>query len=896
MRYFKNFICFILSLVLLSGLSYSQSRETSALEGRVADEEGTALPGAEVTIASPNMMGGTQSRIADAEGKFRFAGLQPGTYDVDASLSGFTSARREGVRLYAGQTLTADFGLKIGTLEEEITVIAKVPLIDVKDSQVGTHLVDEKVIKDVIFARDYYHYWVMDLAPGTVSATYHGVAAYGAESRTTSAYLMDGVEMSHQSSGSSWALVPHNVFEEGKVMGLGAPAEYDGFRGLVLSMVTKSGGNSFDGSATIIFSDYAWLNTNIDFEDPKFKLYSEPRRMRTVDPYFELGGPILKDKLWFYGSFRYVYNVYRYEFQDSPQKNPKLFGKVTWQPSPSTRVQAGMYYGGYIYDNKDMGPFRSEEASSYEYSPAYVYNFSVLHTFSDTTLMEFKVGAASQHSNSGGYAGGFPGRDVSGYYDASTGMYSKNYYRWTGGGGHRITVNPSLSHHADDFIKGDHDFKFGLEYSTLSDRREREYNGGFWYVNNRYSFADNQFHDYAYEYSFIRKPKGTRVSVYVQDSWKIAENFTINPGIRFNLYRGSLVSVGKTLFKASAFSPRIGLTWDIFGDHTTALKAHYGRYQKKFTTNMWHAATTGMNDWIMYEVMPDGSKVEQFRENFSNPATIDTSLTYPLVDQFTIGLEREVGKDLSVGMNIVYKKWQNFLFRINSAATYDLVTFTFTDEHGVEQTEQAYNKTSPSAADTFYITNPKASDYDSIIVDPRKDYWGFVVEFNKRFSNNWMLAGSYTWSKTTETSQSSDPNTQLNALWNGEPVAYPFHNFKLYGTFLLPLDITLSPTFNYRSGTRWARNLRAPVLGNPSINIEKRGINQYPHYLNFDLRVEKTFTLKGDFRLGFVVDMYNVLNLGREERIVSRITHGNFGLADRFNMGRQYRATVRIYF
>ncbi|KKM93704.1 hypothetical protein LCGC14_1205730, partial [marine sediment metagenome] len=131
MKEFKKAIVLVLALGLLWSMSYSQSRVTGALEGTAVDDTGSALPGVEIKLSSPDMIGGSRSRVTDAEGKFRFVGLQPGTYSVEASLQGFTPQRSEGVRLFVGQTLIIDFVLQIGTLQEAITVTGRAPTIDV---------------------------------------------------------------------------------------------------------------------------------------------------------------------------------------------------------------------------------------------------------------------------------------------------------------------------------------------------------------------------------------------------------------------------------------------------------------------------------------------------------------------------------------------------------------------------------------------------------------------------------------------------------------------------------------------------------------------------------------------------------------------------------------------
>ncbi len=903
----KKVLVFALALVFLSGVFYSQSITTGAIEGKVTDSEGIPIPGAEVKISSPNMIGGTRSIVTDANGKFRIIGLQPGTYSIGVSLPGFTPQRRERVMVSVQKTITIDFVLQIGKLEEEVTVVAVAPLIDVKDSGVVVTEISARTISKVIHSsREHYAFDMISLAPGTV-----GTEAYGSKARADGLYKIDGVDTSTASSGIDYLEPDTEIFEEASVMGLGAPVEYDGFTGVVVSMTTKSGANTFDGIAQFIYKDFDWYNINVDVTEPKYSLYEGVPKYRYVDAHFSLGGPILKDKLWFYGALRYARDTK--EEVGEPErytlKTPKYFFKLTFQASNSTRIWVFKEHDDFRRDHSGLGPLRPEEATSYEYSPMHLYNLSALHTFSDTTLIEMRIGTTTTNSESGGYAGGYPGKDISGHYDALTGMRSVNSSSYSHSVGNRFQTNLSLSHHASDFINGSHDFKFGVEYERLSDRSESFYNGGFTYVNNVYNFDDNQYHNYAYEYSRDRRVSGTKVGFFVQDAWKITDNLTINPGIRYNVYRGRLPKLDETPFKTSAFVPRIGITWDIFGDHSTALKAHYGKYFDKLTTGNLRYADPGANDEVMYEVLPDGTKNEVYRINYSDPATIDPDMKMPYIDQFTLGIERELWRDAAGGVTFIWKKWNDFIYRINSGATYEKVEFTFNDEKGIEHTMDAYNKTSPSSADEFYVTNPKAGIYDSVIMDPERRYIGLIFELNKRFSNKWSLDASYTFFKTTATSgargghMNIDPNRMINSL-----AGYPTHMFKVYGTFILPWDIHIYPWFLYikdtslrgangtRMADRWTRTVRAPVQGSPSVMIEKRGTNVLPDTIDITLKVEKIFKIKGDIQFGIWLDIFNLINRGQEYTVISDVSNVNFGKANRFTRGRHFRVGMKFYF
>jgi hypothetical protein len=899
----KEILIVALVLIALSSISFSQSGSTARIEGKVTDEEGNPLPGADVKLASPNMIGGTQSKITDSNGTFRFIGLQPGTYSIDASVPGFVPQRREEIRLFVGQTLTVDFVLNIGKVEQEVTVIAKPPLIDVKDSQVGTVSLDQEVLRNVIFSSSNYPYSTISLTPGVV-----GTAAYGAPSRIGNSYLMDGVEISYPESGADWGIVDYHAYSEARAQGLGAPAEYDGFGGVVLSMITKSGGNTFSGMIDIAYQDFDWRQKNIDISKPKFSLFVEPPKYSSLDVHFDIGGPIIKDKLWFYGQlkpFQDANTKYAGQEKIFTSKQPKYFVKLTWQLAKNTRISAGQSAHDFIYDQRGLGVLRPVEATHYEYAPDRIFNVNVLQVFSERTYAELRIGSPRMTSYIGGYAGGGgagrnKGRDVSGHYDARTGMYSVNYESYEGLEAYRFTASPTLSHHADNFIKGSHDFKFGVEYESLAMRQEVSYNGGFFYRDNVYNFSDHKFHNYAYQYGYEVVPKGMRFSVFAQDAWKISNRITINPGIRYNIYRGSIKETGTTPFKTSAFAPRIGLSWDIFGDHTTVVKGHYGRYNDKLSTMMWETASTGYDDYVIYEVLPNGSKVEIFRYNYSNPATIDPDVKMPFMDQFTVGIEKELFKDTSIGVSFIYKKWGDFLARIISNYTSTIIPFTGKDEKGNALSLEVFNNTTKGTK--FLVTNPTIDD-SYMAYKPQRSFVGLMFQFEKRFSNNWMLAGSYVFSQTKEmqfvtgwTVNGLDPNYQKRSIWNGEVVAYPTHNFKLFGTFILPLDISINPTLMISSGNRWTRYVTGPDVAKSQVYIEKPGSNQLPHPVDLNVRIQKNFTLREGFRVGLLVDIYNALNQGRETSVTGLVTSKNFGKATAFNSGRAFKVGFRVYY
>src|SRR5262249_45852472 len=140
----------------------------------------------------------------------------------------------------------------------------------------------------------------------------------------------------------------------------------------------------------------------------------------------------------------------------------------------------------------------------------------------------------------------------------------------------RAQVNASLSHHAADFIKGSHDFKFGLEFERSTVHSVRFYNGGIYYLDYvGYGYTGNylRFINEGYDTRLTLK----RTSMYAQDQWEISNKLRADVGVRLDVNRGSIEGKG-TPFKTNPVAPRLGLTYDIMGDHKTIVKAHYGHY------------------------------------------------------------------------------------------------------------------------------------------------------------------------------------------------------------------------------------------------------------------------------------------------------------------------------
>jgi len=576
MRKLHVFLVSVSLLLFLSGLALPQSGTTGAIEGKVIDDEGNRIPGAEVKLSSPDLIGGFQVKLTTAEGKFRFFALPRGTYTVEASLTGFVADKRGNIKLFVGQTITIDLILKIGTLEEEITVTGTAPLVDIKDSQINATNLDKQMLQTVGGQMRWKNPTeLINFAPGVKDDS-----AMGAPSRVSNQWQLDGQSLlTYIATGADWQYPDFNIIEEAQVSGSGTNAEYGGFTGAVLNLITKSGGNTFEGMAEVSYSPLRWNTKNFDPDSPKFSLFEAPPRTLYFDAHLGIGGPIIRDKLWFYVAGGFIQGddeIIGFTKRRSRQI-PKFFGKLTYQLDKNNRLSAYIEYEYYQVFNRGLSVNRPGEATYFDVGPGNPASLNLLHTFSESTFAEIKLGRYyswyDQRPNNG--------KDIPERYDWLTGKYSDNYAWWGESESTHYTASASLSHHADEFLKGSHDFKVGVEFLTGFDDGRTGYTGGFRYVDNydwySYYHYDYRYITFAYEYSYDLKSKGHKVSTFAQDSWKINDRLTINPGVRWTMYRGYLPNLQDDAFfkPKNALEFRLGLAFDVFGDRTTALKAHY---------------------------------------------------------------------------------------------------------------------------------------------------------------------------------------------------------------------------------------------------------------------------------------------------------------------------------
>ncbi len=878
-------------LFFLTPLVLSQSKDTGAIEGTVTDAEKAPLPGVSVTLTSPKLMG-TRTALTDGNGQFRFPALPPGTYAVKAEMPGFRTVVQEGVRLTTTTRLTVDMVLHQTAVAEEVTVVGEAPTVDVKSTESASVTLSSEILRNIPYNQATVN--IVNLAPGVTldeGEDSYGGSAYGAQDGTGIAYSIDGVNVADPEGGTAWVFLDHNIIEEAKVMGIGLPAEYGNFTGVIFNIVTKSGGNQFSGHVEFDFQGEKndspggfWQQDNIKDYLNDFPALTAPR-YKFLDASIHLGGPIKKDKIWFYQGFQYQkFWDYATGFLGGPRayKQPHTFTKITAQVTPSLSMIFGLELDRYNGVNRGASVTTSPEAVVSQKSPEIVGNFSLTQLFGPKTFMDIKAAYFWGYY----YLEPQTGRQTYGHFDLNENLLKDNAGWFYLADRSRFQANATLTHYAEDFIHGDHDFKFGVEIERSSVRSRSGYTGSggplgpnvsyYDYTGYGYNLAGNSVYfsgpylAYQYEGYDFNSPY-TRVEGFVQDAWQITPRLNVNAGVRFSQNWGQIKGKG-TVYKTHRLAPRIGLSFDVFGDKKTILKAHYGQFTEAMLAAYFNRLSSQWSDKISFMWDPETSEWQEFGRVKQN-WRIQDGIKQPYLNQFTFSLERELFKDASVSVSYINRSWKNLIGVYDTLAVYEAYTPPGTDY-------TAYQLISGDAHE-FVIENIKPGPDRPYYGDKGayRRYQGVEFLFNKRFANKWQLLFSYVYSRTTGTIDNTwaadlgwqayegatkiivgDPNYWINA--DGHATYDPTHMIKVQASYVLPYGINFNVAYRGVTGMAWAKRYRTDVLsqGRVTFLAEPRGSHHYPLESIFDMRLEKTFLISQKYRLGVMVDCFNIFN------------------------------------
>ncbi len=576
-----------LTIALLCGFAVFAAN-TGRLAGQVLDNDGVALPGVTVQISSANLIGGPQSAVSGVEGEFAFNLLPPGDYTVEAVLPGFRPQSGE-VRVQADGTASVTFRMVPESFTSEIEVLAEVPVVDT--SQVNARQVwDEDYLKNALVGTANRGYQsVLSQAAGVTGGSNPNV--FGS-TEGENAYLIDGMNTTDSVTGTWATMFNMDAVEEMNFQTGGFEAEFGQATGGIVNLVTKSGGNEFSGSLDVRFRDQSMTENgdhfNRDEETSEREQYSGA-----------LGGPILRDKLWFFTSLQYIHSL-----SDQPTwyfpydwTGWQFLGKATWQLSDANRL-----VGKYSTDPAEIpgvnaGITFTDSAKGTQEQGGDIWQFELNSVLSASWLLNAQLGTSNGFIKV--YSTDEPDT-ISGHYNEQTLLWYNAYPNTVNDKRPRDEVRVNASWFVDDLL-GSHEFKGGLEYTEMAFDSGTYNNGGaIFYDNNGNAGAtwepvDLNGDGYFNNYIEVKIPEesakqSVRTSAemftfFVQDSWRIHPNLTLKPGIRLDntlMYN----ALDAEIADMDRWQPRVGAAWDVTGSGKHVVRLSTGRFMDPTTLNI----------------------------------------------------------------------------------------------------------------------------------------------------------------------------------------------------------------------------------------------------------------------------------------------------------------------
>jgi hypothetical protein len=795
----KSTLAVLLGLLLFAWPSAAQEQRAS-LEGVVKDNTGAVLPG--VTVEAKNIaLGSVSSATTDAQGTFRFPALSIGAYQVTASLSGFAPAKFDRVELTLGVIKKLELALGIAGVAENVQVTAEQPLIDVKQSQRAFSITAEQFEK-LPKGRDFNS--ILTQAPGAnfePKSGPEGSVSIDGSSASENRYIIDGVETTNPQNGTQGKRLVLDFVGEVQIKSSGYAAEFGGSTGGVINVVTRSGTNAFRGDAGFYFTDDKIQG------DVRRTLRLRPTNSREAeyityskdgdnqwDPGFGVGGPLLRDRLWFFGSYypqlRTIERTANLSNgtpataeQSDDQQNLSLNATTQFTGSQRGKIAYNSSYRSIkgVLPNQNGSTSPLAVLNTNDIRP----NYSVSGNYDYVVNDKFLVGARGGYYHQNQYNEGIPSgtwfffgnttnigmpgvpaqfQQVTGYTNVLTNRsIARNIYG-------RTNAQIDATYYAN--FGGQHTLKGGVQFDRIAndvlDVEQANRIQPFW-DQTLTGAGRGQFGYYIVRSNSLANPDlgfgtegniaNTNKGLFIQDAWTIGNRLTLNLGLRtenervpsYTTSEGTLPVAIKWGF-GDKLAPRLGFAYDIAGDGRTKVYGNWGIYYDIFKTELPRGSFGG-DKWLNYYYTldtPDYTSLDpagcppacpgtllrgpiDFRHPSNAPGeeTIDPDIEPMKLQEAAVGFERELGNNMAFGARYIHKQ----------------IDIAIEDVGQLDETgNEIYTIGNPgfgAAADVLLPDGSRATDFPKAV----RDYDALELTFDKRLSNRWAFRASYTLSR-----------------------------------------------------------------------------------------------------------------------------------------------------
>ncbi len=911
---------FVASLALAGVMVTSVAHAQSAIAGTVRDTSGGVLPGVTVEATSPALIERIRVTTTDAGGQYRVVDLRPGTYSVTFRLPGFATVVREGIRLEADFTAPLNVELRVGALEETVTVTGASPVVDVQSS-VRREVVTRERLEALPTGRTFAT--MANTLPavttggfdvGGSTSMWHGggMQAHGSangDSRT----LVDGMIADAMHNTGQCACIYDNEMQTEEIaVTLGAGTAENQTSGVIINRIPKSGGNTFSGDQLLTFSNAGLQGSN--FNDAlRARGLSDPAELyRQYDVNYSLSGPIIRDKLWFFFSGRHWgYNKYvtgglaadgsrlattdyamAFPFRLTSQisRRDRVTGLINWSRRGQERAVVGGWQGPAI---------TAPEATNLQLNPHQVIS-QIKYTSTLTSRLLFEAGYNYTRSSSefhyqpevvpatcftawdlcapGTDYGSIARRDTLLGYDWGAAFIQGPGTNWG------PQKNPAPSHALQvslAYVSGTHALKFGLQHRSGSRGQIRDaingdinqlYRNGVPFavqaLNTPFTFNNKLNHD---------------LGVFVQDTYT-RSRLTLSPGVRWDYLNASIPAqtapagrfVPERRFEAVSnlpnwhmVVPRLGIAYDLTGQGRTAVRGHIGWYvagggtgiPSRYNPMVFAIDTRTWDDLNGDDIAQENELGPSTNLSFGERRTrnMDPNLKRGYHTLWNVGVSHELMN--GVGLSVSFHQRNSYRLELlrNLAIPADEYTlYTVNDPRGNGQTLPVYS-INPGV---FGLVD----ELDTHSEHNRQSWKGVDVTVNGRLRGALFTAGTSTGRSVAVECEVDNPNSLR--FCDSTQYNNPFVTlFKASGTSSLPYGLRVSAVFQSVPGSERIINYQVtrailPQLTQASVNVR---LNEPGTEYN-DRRNQLDLTLSRSFRYGAGVEMrpelalFNALN------------------------------------
>ncbi|GMV22164.1 MAG: hypothetical protein AMXMBFR57_21130 [Acidimicrobiia bacterium] len=911
----------VLALCSAFVASYATAQTfTGRIEVTVVDGTGAVLPGATVELTGQQ----AANTVTDERGEARFLNLAPGKYMVTAKLSGFSDWKNDNVMVSAGQNVALRAAMAVGGVNTTVDVTATTPTIDAKRTAQSTNITYEE-LQSIPSSRD--PWVVLQTVPGVIvdrvnvggaesgqQSSFIGKGAAGGENTWT----IDGVPITDMSAlGSSPTYYDFDMFQEMQATTGGADVS-NATPGVALNFVLKSGTNAYRGSGRLYFENESMQSNNMpsNLAATIGGTSGKGNRMKEYKDYGgEVGGPILRDRLWFWGAYGKT-DVTVLTLSSTPDQTilDNYSAKLTGQVSQNLRANFTYYRGEKQKFGRSAGPSRPPATTWNQGGPTEMFKGEANMTVGNDMF----VTARYANTKGGFFLTPQGGLDVNMIFADDAGIGRNSWYEYrTDRPQHIALVEANL-------FRGRHELKAGFSYRTAD-------------VDSFYTVPGNGIMTYHAGYpnmiaevtawDQVTGTQGKYVSGFVSDTISL-DRMTINLGLRWDRQSSSVRAYsqkGNALLPTllpdltgkaaddvivwNSLTPRVGVTYAMDEDRKTIARASYASFASQMNAGQggFFSTVGSFRGVYIYDVRDlngngtvDAAEIagrgadNWYGFNINNPSNVSTpnhvvgDYSTPMTHEIILGLDREVASNIGLSASYTFRHFNNFNWRpVEGLRSDDYVQRgTFTGSLSpVGSFSVPYYGVASLPADRTRTEYVNREGYT-------QRYNGLELSLTKRMSNRWMGRFGFSWNQHKEyfdganalgdpTSTLANPNidggdVMRAAGGSGKSQIYlvlPKYQFILNGAYQAPWGINLGVNMVNRQGYAMPYNRSQVATGDPLGNNKTlllvNSVTDFrlPSVTSLDMRLGKEFAYNTT-RLNLDLDVFNVLNsatvLGRQ--------------------------------